>query len=232
MKGQYFVADARDSDAVKQISRAITAWEPLLSLKFTRGESLYGGILVSYGLSIGEPTSLTFRDRYRNTNSGDAIVLVPSVRVAANPAAEVLWFSHEGLAPEHLRGPEGLALGFEHFSLAGGAEDQSICGRRRQVIPTTDLRYRVQYHFVEIDNAEPHTHDDMVELYYVLSGKGEVRVGPSQDQLTGVPIHAGQLLAVGPSLFHVPSNGLGMCIWFLYNEMAHRRRLRIMNDER
>jgi mannose-6-phosphate isomerase-like protein (cupin superfamily) len=226
MKGQYFVADARDAIAVKQISRAITAWEPLLSLKFTRGESLYGGILVSYGLSVGEPTMLTFRDRHQEMNSGDAIVLVPSVRVAAQPTADVLWICHEGLAPEHLRGPEGLALGFEHFSFAGGAADHSICGKRRQVLPTTDVRYRVQYHFVEIENAEPHAHDDMVELYYVMSGEGELCVGPSLDQLAGVPIRAGQLLVVGPGLYHVPSNGLGMCIWFLYNEMAHRRRVR------
>jgi mannose-6-phosphate isomerase-like protein (cupin superfamily) len=88
------------------------------------------------------------------------------------------------------------------------------------------LRYRVQYHFVEIENAEPHTHADMVELYYVFSGKGEVRIGSSLDQLTSVPSHAGQLLAIGPGLLHVPSNGLGVCIWFLYNEMAHRRRVR------
>ena len=226
MRGKYLIADARDAEGVKQISRAITAWDPLLSLKYTRGESLYGGILVSYGLSIGEPTTLAFRDRSQLMNSGDAIVLPPSVRVAAQPAADVLWICYEGLAPEHLRGPEALALGFEHFSFANGTADQSICGNRRQVLPTTDPRYRVQYHFVEIENAEPHTHDDMVELYYVLSGEGEVRVGSSQDQLTGVPIRTGQLLVVGPGLFHVPSNGLGMCIWFLYNEMAHRRRVR------
>lgn len=226
MQGKYLVADARDAEAVKQVSRAITAWDPLLSLKFTRGESLYGGILVSYGLSIGEPTTLTFRDRTQQVAPADAIVLPPSVRVAASPPAEILWFCYEGLAPEHLRGPEGLAVGFEHFSFGGGAADKSICGKRRQVLPTTDLRYRVQYHFVEIENAEPHTHADMVELYYVLTGEGEVRVGSSPDQLTGVPIHAGQVLAVGPGLFHVPSNGLGMCIWFLYNEMAHRRRVR------
>jgi len=226
MKGQYFVAEARDADGVNQISRAITAWDPLLSLKFTRGESHYGGILVSYGLSIGEPTTLKFRDRQQVMNRGDAIVLPPSVRVAAQPAADVLWICHEGLAPEHLRGPDGLARGFDHFSFAGGAEDQSICGRRRHVLPTTDLRYRVQYHFVEIQNAEPHTHDDMVELYYVLSGEGEVRVGPSRDQLTGVTIRTGQVLVVGPGLYHVPTDGLGMCIWFLHNEMAHRRRVR------
>ncbi len=58
MQGKYLGADARDADAVKQVSRAITAWDPLLSLKCTRGESLYGGILVSYGLSIGGPTTL------------------------------------------------------------------------------------------------------------------------------------------------------------------------------
>jgi mannose-6-phosphate isomerase-like protein (cupin superfamily) len=232
MQGKYHVADARDADAVKQVSRAITAWDPLLSLKFTRGESLYGGILVSYGLSIGEPATLSFRDRRQPVNPGDAIVMPPSVRVAAQPAAEFVWISYEGLAPEHLRGPDGLALGFDHFSFNGGAADQSICGQRRQVLPTTDLRYRVQYHFVEIENAEPHTHADMVEFYYVMSGEGEVRVGPSLDQLASVPIRAGQLLVVGPGLYHVASNGLGMCIWFLYNEMAHRRRQRTMNAER
>lgn len=226
MQGKYLVADARDAEAVKQISRAITAWDPLLSLRFTRGESLYGGILVSYGLSIGEPTTLSFRDRAQQVHPADAIVLPPSVRVAASRPGEFLWICHEGLAPEHLRGPEGLVVGFEHFSFGGGSRDKSICGKRRQVVPTTDLRYRVQYHFVEIENAEPHTHADMVELYYVLSGTGEVQIGSSADQLTGIPIRAGQVLAVGPGLYHVPSNGLGMCIWFLYTEMAHRRRVR------
>jgi mannose-6-phosphate isomerase-like protein (cupin superfamily) len=224
MKGTYLVMDARDPDAVKQCSRAITAWDPLLSLKVSSGQSLYGGILTSYGLSIGPQATVTFRDRAQVVQTGDAIVLPPSVRVAAEPATEFLWICYEGLAPEHLRGPAGVALGFEHFSFARATEDRSICGNRRQVLPTNDLRYRVQYHFVEIENAEPHTHTDMVELYYVLSGTGELRVGAAQEQLTAVPIRAGQLIIVGPGLYHVPSNGLGMCIWFLYSEMAHRRR--------
>jgi oxalate decarboxylase/phosphoglucose isomerase-like protein (cupin superfamily) len=66
----------------------------------------------------------------------------------------------------------------------------------------------------------------MVELYYVLSGEGDVRVGADLDQLTSVPVRAGQIFAVGPGLYHVASDGLGMCVWFLYDEMAHRRRVR------
>jgi mannose-6-phosphate isomerase-like protein (cupin superfamily) len=226
MQNKYLVADARDPDAVKQISRAITAWDPLLSVRVAIGESLYGGVLSSYCLCIGDQTTLSFRERRALVDRGDAIVLAPSVRVAAQPASEFLCIGYEGLAPEHLRGPAGLALGFEHFSFGRAIADRSICGNRRQVLPSDDLRHRVQYHFVEIDSAEPHTHADMVKLYYVLSGDGEVRIGPAEGQLSGVPIHVGQLLVVGPGLFHIPSNGLGMCVWFLCSEMAHRRRLR------
>ncbi len=226
MNGNYLTAGARDSEAIKQLSRAITAWDPMLSIKFTRGDALYGGIMTTYGLAIGDPTMISFRGREQSVNPGDAIVMPPSVRVSANSQAEFLWICYEGLAPEHLRGPDGLAVGFEHFSFRDGATDTSICGARRQVLPTNDLRYRVQYHFVNIANAEPHTHANMVELYYVLSGAGEVQIGPAQTELTSVPIRAGQVLAVGPGLYHVPSNGLGMCIWFLYAEMAHRRRVR------
>ena len=176
MQGKYLVADARDAEAVKQASKAITAWDPLLSVRFSRGESLYNGIFTSYGLSIGEPTAIGFRDRRQAVNPGDAIVLPPSVRVAAQPAAEFLWICCEGLAPEHLRGAAGVELGFEHFAFDARREDRSICGRPHEVLPVTDLRHRVQYHFVEIQNSEPHTHAEMVELYYVLSGSGEVRI--------------------------------------------------------
>jgi mannose-6-phosphate isomerase-like protein (cupin superfamily) len=226
MKDQYLVADTRDSEAVKRVSRSITMWDPLLSLKVSSSESLYGGILTSYGLCIGQAATLTFRERAQRVGPGDVIVVPPSVRISAQPATEFLWICYEGLAPEHLRGPVGLAVGFEHFSFGTASADRSICGNRRQVLPAHDLRHRVQYHFVEIENAEPHTHTDMVELYYVLSGEGELRVGPTQEQLSSVPIRSGQLIAVGPGLYHIPTNRLGMCVWFLYNEMAHRRRIR------
>jgi len=226
MQGNYHLADVQDLDAVKSMSRAITSWDPLLSLKVGHGESLYDGVRTCYGLNVGAETTLAFRDRKELAKTGDAIVMPPAVRVAAFPAADFVWVCHEGLAPEHLRGAAGLAMGFEHFSLALGHEDRSICGHRREVLPVTDLRHRVHYHFVEISNPEPHLHADMVELYYVLGGEGNVRIGPSLDQLTEVPVRADHLLAVGPGLYHVASDGLRMCIWFLYNEAAHRRRVR------
>jgi mannose-6-phosphate isomerase-like protein (cupin superfamily) len=231
MQNNYRIADAADSDALKQMSRAITAWDPLLSLSVIRGEALYGGILTSYCLNIGAATTLTFRESRAYVQPGDAVVLPPSVRAAVQPPGAFLSIGHEGLAPEHLRGSAGLTLGFEHFSLDRAAADRSVCGNRRQVLPMHDLRYRVQYHFVQIDSAEPHTHSDMVELYYVLEGKGELRIGTDPNVLTPVPVQAGCILAVGPGLFHVPSNGLGMCVWFLYNEMAHRRRGQGLGDK-
>ena len=66
----------------------------------------------------------------------------------------------------------------------------------------------------------------MIELYYVLYGEGDIRIGASLDKLSTVPLRPGTLLAVGPGLYHLASDGLGMCIWFLYSEMAHRRRVR------
>lgn len=226
MQGKFLVVPARESESVKQLSRAITAWDPLLSIRYTRGDSMYGGILTSYGLSIGSPMTLKFRDRLQSIEPGDAVVLAPSVRIACEPIAEFVWISYEGLAPEHLRGAAGVETGFEYFPLGAGTENRSICGSRREVLPVTDLRHRVQYHFVEIENAQPHSHTDMVELYYVLSGTGIVRIGPTAEQLSDVPVQAGQLLAVGPGLIHQPTDGFRMCIWFLYNEQAHRRRVR------
>jgi mannose-6-phosphate isomerase-like protein (cupin superfamily) len=226
MNGKYMSCDVRDTAALSQLSRAITSWDPLLSLKFSRGESLYGGILTSYGLCVGQASTLTFRDRTSSVHPGDAIVLAPSIRVACQPASEFLWICYEGLAPEHLRGAAAVAAGMEHFPFEAAGDSRSICGARREVLPATDLRHRVQYHFVVIDRPEPHTHQDMVELYYVQSGTGEVRIGPTMQDLSTVTVAAGQVLAVGPGLFHVPSDGLGMCIWFLYHETAHRRRVR------
>jgi mannose-6-phosphate isomerase-like protein (cupin superfamily) len=224
VKSQYLIADVHDADEIKRVSRAITNWDPLLSLKVTRGESLYGGILTSYGLSIGHETTLSFRDRSQRIRTGDAIVVPPSLRIAAQPSADFLWICYEGLAPEHLRGQEGLAAGFDHFSLEQSVIDQSICGQCRPVLPTDDLRYRVQYHYVETENAQPHTHADMIELYYVLSGEGEMRTGLDMQELAAVPVRSGQVMAIGPELYHLPSNGLGLCIWFLSSEMAYRRR--------
>src|SRR5262245_51517758 len=158
MHHKHLICDARDVAAVRQISRAITAWDPLLSLSFSRGETLYGGVNTTYGLCIGQQTTLSFREHQSEVKAGDAIVLAPSVRLVARPATEFLCIGYEGLAPEHLRGSNGLAVGFEYFSFGHTSGDRSICGRRQQVIPADDLRHRVQYHFVEIDNAEPHTH--------------------------------------------------------------------------
>jgi hypothetical protein len=226
MQGKYLVVDPRNPESLKQLSRAITAWDPLLSLRFSSGESLYGGILVCYGLSIGGPTRLAYRDRRQPVEPGDAIVMPPSVRVASQPAADFLWMCYEGLAPEHLRGADGIALGFEHFSLATAAPEATDRGRRRRVLPTTDLRHRLHYHFVEAASDDPLATIDGVQLHYVRTGEGDIRIGPALDQLAAVAVRAGTLVAIGPGVSCSLDNGLGVCTWFLASEMAHRRRVR------
>ncbi len=225
MQGKYLVADPRNPESLKQLSKAITAWDPLLSLRFSSGESLYGGILVCYGLSIGPPTTLAYRDRRQAMEPGDAIVMPPSVRVAAQPAAELLWLCYEGLAPEHLRGADGIAVGFEHFSLAAAAWEAIERGRRRRVLPTADLRHRLHYHFVEVEKDDSGASTDGVQLHYVLAGEGELRIGPP-DQPATVAVRAGTLVAIGPGVSCAIGNGLGVCTWLLASEVAHRRRVR------
>jgi mannose-6-phosphate isomerase-like protein (cupin superfamily) len=225
MQGKYVVADPRQADSLKQLSKAITAWDPLFSLRFSRGESLYGGILTSYGLSVGS-TTLVYRGRREAVEPGDAVVMPPSVRVAAQPAADFLWVCYEGLPPAHLSGPNGIAAGFERFALASAAQESTDQGRCRRVLPTTDLRHRVHCNLVETENGVPHAGTDLVELHYVLTGQGEARVGPSPDQLGGVLVSEGALIAIGPGVWFAPCNGLVLCTWILFSEMAHRRRVR------
>jgi mannose-6-phosphate isomerase-like protein (cupin superfamily) len=228
MKGNYYAARLGDAGAVAAMSKALTAWDPLLSLRVLQGAALYDGCLTSYLTAAGSCT-LSFRDHRAAVNPGDAVVLPASVRIAVDPPGEFVSLRHEGLAPEHMRGPFPSRSGFEHRPLNRHQTAPSICGTRSEVIPDSDLRYRLQYHFVEIHNPKPHTHDAMTEFYYVLSGKGQIGVGPAPDQLTPVAVEPGTMLAVGPGLFHVPSDGLGLCIWFLYPEVTHRQRLRAAN---
>ncbi len=225
MQGQYLVGEARDSETIQVMSRAISAWSSLLSLKVTQGDALYDGVRTCYGCSIGGPSTLCFGKHQAELRPGDAIVVPPAVRVAARPPAELFWACYEGLAPEHLRGPLGQKNGFEHFAWSPPAADPSR-GMIREVVPLNDLRHRLHYHFLETRSNEPRVHSDMVQLVYVLHGEGELRVGPSAGELNRVPVRPGMLVAIGPALYQLASDGLGLCVWFLTSEMGHRRRVR------
>lgn len=225
MQDTHLVIDPRDPEAIKQLARAITAWDPLLSVKFSRGESLYDGVKVCYGVSIGGPTTLAFRERRQAVEPGDVLVMPPSVRIAAAPAAEFFWVCHEGLAPEHLRGPAAIANGFEHFAKSAASESISHGSRQREVLPISDFRHRLHYRTVEFVLAEPVAPAEVVELCYVWSD-GAFRIGPASDQLTAVPVQAGQVVAIGPGICREASAGLSFGVWRLFTEVAHRRRVR------
>lgn len=225
MIGTFVEAHVSDAPSVLAMSKALTAWDPLLSLRVLRGGALYDGCLTSYATATAH-TTLAFRDHRVEVAPGDAIVFPPSVRIAMVPPGEFVALRHEGLAPEQMRGTYPSQYGFSHHGLQSADSSESICGRRRTVIPDTDLRFRMQYHFVETRSAEVHSHEEMTEFYLVLSGTGDIRVGRSASELMPVAVRPGSLLLVGPGMSHVPTDGLGLAIWFLYREMVHKCRIR------
>jgi len=226
MRGKYLLASVTEPASVDELSGAISRWDPLISLLLSESPFLYDGVRTVYGLCVGGSTQVSFGGRRERVERGDALVVAPGVRVSLEPATAFLCICDEGLAPEPLRSTGPQPLGYQHFKLDRDKQERSICGRRTLVIPEDDVRYRVQYHFVQTSSATPHKHEQMLELLVVLEGEGLVRLGPAEQELTEERVEPGTVVAVGPGLFHVPTDGLGICVWFVYEEVAHLRRRR------
>ncbi len=226
MQGRYLLASVSEAASVQALAAAVNRWDPLISVLLSDAPFLYDGVRTLYGLSIGEPADACFGGRRERVEPGDALVVAPGVRVALEPTTRFLCVRDEGPTPDPLRPTGPQLVGYQCLKLERGKEEPSICGRRTLVIPEEDVRYRVQYHFVQTSAATPHKHEQMLELLYVLEGEGQMRLGPSEEELTEERVEPGTVVAVGPGLFHVPTDGLGLCVLLVYEEVAHWRRKR------
>jgi mannose-6-phosphate isomerase-like protein (cupin superfamily) len=79
------------------------------------------------------------------------------------------------------------------------ARERSACGWRDRLISVEDAAAKpaAWAHAVDIDGARPHFHKRSTELYYVLSGDGQVVVG---GEVHGVK--AGSMVHIPPGVVH------------------------------
>jgi mannose-6-phosphate isomerase-like protein (cupin superfamily) len=224
MDRRFLVADSRNPKQMARFGAALSAWEPRLSLFcWQKTQRLFVPNRTLYALLMDGQTTLRRGDVERKMSAGDMAVIARNVTVQVDAPSDFIVFAYNGASPDHFDDEFVQRDGFEVHVFDPSGKYASTCGFRKEVIFAHDLRYRVRYHFVEINQPKPHTHEDMVEFYYVLYGEGHIAIGETMDNLERVPVHTGCVVAVGPHLYHPPSDGLGTSIVFLYDETTHER---------
>lgn len=223
---QFLAAEARDAEAMEDFGSGISSWEPRLAIRSDLDSRRIGEKnRTVYALLMDGATELRARGHREPMARGDMAVIAPGLIVESATPADFLIFAYDGPAPEHFSA-DAAHPGFEVHRMDLEGRNRSICGVRSEVIQADDLRYRIQYHFVEIEKPQLHTHADMVEFYYVLYGSGKLSIGPDRECMDKVKVKQGDVIAVGPHLYHPASDGLGMAIVFLYDEATHEARRR------
>jgi mannose-6-phosphate isomerase-like protein (cupin superfamily) len=224
MDRRFLVADSRNPKQMARFGAALSAWEPRLSLFcWQKTQRLFVPNRTLYALLMDGQTTLRCGDVERKMSAGDMAVIARNVTVQVDAPSDFIVFAYNGASPDHFDDEFVQRDGFEVHVFDPSGKYASTCGFRKEVIFAHDLRYRVRYHFVEINQPKPHTHEDMVEFYYVLYGEGHIAIGETMDNLERVPVYTGCVVAVGPHLYHPPSDGLGTSIVFLYDETTHER---------
>ncbi len=224
MDRKFLVADSRNPKEIAQFAAALNEWEPRLSVFcLQRTRRLYVPGRTLYALLMDGETTLRRNDIECPMRAGDMAVIAYDASVLVDDPSDFIVFAYEGPSPDHFYSVFTENDGFEVHVFDPSGKYASTCGYRKEVIFAHDLRYRIRYHFVEINQPRPHTHEDMVEFYYVLYGEGHIAIGETMDNLKRVPVKTGSVAAVGPHLYHPPSDGLGTSIIFLYDEETHLR---------
>ncbi|MGC8744452.1 MAG: cupin domain-containing protein [Verrucomicrobiia bacterium] len=72
--------------------------------------------------------------------------------------------------------------------------ERSACGIRKRLLSKEDPPVAAWVHTVDIDDAKPHFHKKIVEIYYVLEGEGEIILQGKNYKIT----HG--------SIVHIPQN--------------------------
>jgi len=212
---KYLVADSHNPEEMGVLSERIADWEAHLSVTYANTKRLYSAEQTLYVMLMTGETILRQNGREENINAGDMAVIAPRVEIEIDKPSEFLIFGYDGLPPRNIE------RGYETFVYRESGVSESRCGIKRcEILPSKYLAkgYRVAMHFVEIQNPGLHLHGDMVEFYYVLYGEGHIGLGGDADNLEYIPVKPGSVIAVGNNLYHPPSDGLGMSIFFLYNQ--------------
>lgn len=212
---KYLVADTRNPEEMRVLSERIAEWEPRLSVTYENTDRLYASEQTLYVMLMTSETTLCQGGREEQIKAGDMAVIAPKVEIKADKLSEFLVFAYDGLTPPN------FAKGYEIFLYRESGASESRCGIKRcEILPSKYLArgYRLAMHFVEIQNPGLHLHEDMVEFYYVLYGEGDIGLGDEVNNLESIPVRPGSVIAVGNNLYHPPSDGLGMSIFFLYRQ--------------
>ncbi len=224
---KYLVADARNTNEMRALAQRITTWEPRLFLSYTHTDRLYAPDQTLYVMLMTDDATLR-RNKHESTiNAGDMAVIAPDVSVAVDKPSEFLFFGYDGPPPSHFDKNFIEQVGYETFIYRESGPAESRCGiKRSEILPAQAIAdgYRVSMHFVEMEDAQTHLHDNMVEFYYVLYGEGYIGLGADANNLKQIPVKQGSVVAVGTNLYHPPSDGLGMCIFFLYRQAEFEKK--------
>jgi len=220
---KYLVADSRNPEEMRVLSERIAEWEPRLSVAYAKTQCLHSAEETLYVMLMTGEAILCQNGREENINAGDMAVIAPKVKIEIDKPSEFLIFGYNGQSPRNAE------KGYETFVYRESGTSESRCGIKRcEILPSKYLAkgYRVAMHFVEIQNPGLHLHEDMVEFYYVLYGEGHIGLGGDAGDMEYIPVKPGSAIAVGNNLYHPPSDGLGMSIFFLYRQSDFEKKRR------
>ena len=212
---KYLAADSRNPEEMHVLSERIAEWEPRLSVTYANTDLLYSSEETLYVMLMTGESILCQGGREERISAGDMAVIAPKAEIKIDKPSEFLVFGHDGQPPRNFE------KGYETFVYRESGTSESRCGIKRcEILPSKSLArgYRVAMHFVEIQEPGLHLHEDMVEFYHVLYGEGHIGLGDDVNKLEYIPVRPGSIIAVGNNLYHPPSDGLGMSIFFLYRQ--------------
>ena len=220
---KYLVADSRNPEEMRVFSERIDDWEPRLSIAYANTKCLHSSDQTLYVMLMTGEAILNQSGQEEKINAGDMAVIAPGVKIDVDKPSEFLIFGYDGSPPRDFE------KAYETFVYRESGVSESRCGIKRcEILPSKYLAegYRVAMHFVEIQEPGLHLHEDMVEFYYVLYGEGNIGLGGDENDLEYIPVKPGSVIAVGNNLYHPPSDGLGMSIFFLYKQSDFEKKRR------
>ena len=164
---------AGDDATVAAIGDAIRDWEPCLDLVAATDDPMIfepDGTLYAVGLA-GE-TTLRARHKTATFRRGDLIVVPRSVAIdAEGSGARFVAVRHDGIAPYHFRERFIQTWGYEHRPAATNFAETAF----DDVIPASDLRFRVPYRRIAIADSSLVAATGLeAHLLVVLEGRGTI----------------------------------------------------------
>ncbi|GAC1472955.1 MAG: hypothetical protein NVSMB9_20800 [Isosphaeraceae bacterium] len=207
------------------LAKQLRDWEPRIDLYLPpRDALLYEPDGTLYAVCLAEEMTCTTDRKVVSLLQGDALVLPRGHALDAGPDVDVLALRYDGPPPDHFRERFIQVWGFEHVAVPHTSEHS---GTLTQAIPLQDVRHRIPYAVLVLDEGtEPfRVESTEVALFLGLNGSLEV-VAESNPKMLRQLLTPRSLVLTCPGV-HYRLEGQGRAgILTIFNELAHENRRR------